>query len=98
MARVGCRHLGKSELSDKYGQTPLHSAAGRGFEGRVKVRLGRDGASPINYVTSGERPPIELLGSWDGREAVVKTLLGRDNVGPEKSDGYCQTPLHIAGC
>jgi len=74
--------LDKSE----YRGTPLHSAAGRGFKGMVKVPLVRDDVSPSKLCKIGRRPLHTA--AWGGREAGVKKPLGGGNLSPYKPDGY----------
>ena len=53
--------------------------------------------SLLKQVVGGmEKLPEEILQASNGHEGVVKILLGREEVNPDKSDRFGQTPLSYA--
>jgi len=49
----------------------------------------------INQADFARNTPL-VLAARNGHEGVVKVLLGRDNISPDKPDNYGQTALHHA--
>ena len=82
-----------NKANTKYGQTPLERAAHGGYEGVVKLLLGR---KDININAPGAESNWTPLGgaAWVGHEGIVKLLLQREDVNPNTADTiYNLTPL-----
>ena len=59
-------------------------AGHNGYEGEVKVLLGRDDVNP-NKTCGDDRTPL-LRAAENGYEGVVKILLGRDDIDSNRPD------------
>jgi len=79
---------------DYIGSAPLVWAAKNGYEGVVRILLGRDNISPDRPDEYGETPLC--WATSNGHEGVVEILLGRDDVNPDQPDKYGRTPLWCA--
>ena len=69
-------------------------ASVNGYEGVVKMLLGREDVYPNQQHEYGRTPLC--CAARNGHEGVVKILLERDDVNPGKPDNDGQTPLRWA--
>ena len=78
---------------DFIGNTPLVWAAMNGYDGVVRILLGRDDVDPNSPGKWGQ--PL-CLAAEDGHEGVVRILLGRDDVDPNGLGEWGRPPLCLA--
>jgi len=72
----------------------LHCASIFGIDEIVAGLVEVEGCD-INQIDCVYNTPL-LWAAWNGHEGVVKILLGRGDVNPNKTDGCGKTPLHCA--
>jgi len=72
----------------------LHCASIFGIA-EIVAGLVEMGGCDINQTDCGGNTPL-VLAAHNGHEGVVKLLLERENICPDKPDNYGQTPLHHA--
>ncbi|XP_028414471.1 transient receptor potential cation channel subfamily A member 1 homolog isoform X2 [Dendronephthya gigantea] len=81
------------EESDKYGNTPLHIAAKKGFINAVRQLL-NEGAD-IDAVNLDEQTPLHMAAK-SGKENIVKELISNDGTIINDEDADSNTALHLA--
>lgn len=87
---------GSKELldrSDRYGNTPLHIAAKKGYLNIVQFLLDEGGI--IDQKNEEEQTPLHLAAE-EGRTKVVRELLKRSKQLANNEDEDSNTPLHLA--
>ena len=73
----------------------LHCASVFGIVDLVVDLVGAEGGCGINPEDCTGNTPLAWA-AWSGHEEVVKMLLGRDDINPDKPDRHGQTPLWCA--
>jgi len=78
------------------GDKPLGWAAGNGYDGVVKLLLGKHDIDPGKPGKAGQTPLLQA--ARNGHEGAVKMLLVRDDVNPNEPNRSGRTQLLLAAC
>ena len=88
------RELSNCAKGKPYLFSRLHCASFLGI-GEIAAELVEAEGCDINQRDSAGNTPL-FWAAWNGHEGVVKILLGRNDVDPDKPDKTGRTPLSCA--